>query len=219
MWKYNLSKHSVEQGISYEINIPPFRHDEVKSISVQGKVDWKDGDDVTGKFKEGNGYFSIYSKPGTEVTTDELHITWGYESDKKKAEMYLKPNEIYTIDKIDVHDFSTTVYLKEFENIGFNSVHFISPEIVAIPINIQEQPHNFTESNGKWDDETKTATYARPPRMGETIPTQEQPIESEDELWKDVMNKIMGDTYMNIYTEWGKERIDEIKKQFTITRK
>lgn len=48
----------------------------------------------------------------------------GMKYEKKAASKYLKLNHEYTIERIDVGGWHTTIYLKEFPDIPFNSVHF-----------------------------------------------------------------------------------------------
>lgn len=65
----------------------------------------------------------IYSKEGTKVGYTGKG---GYDSDKEHANKYLKVGEIYTVDYTDVGSYHTNVYLKEFLNKSFNSVHFVN---------------------------------------------------------------------------------------------
>jgi len=51
----------------------------------------------------------------------------GYDSDRKTAKKYLEVGKSYAIEKIEVGDFNTKVWLKEFPNIYFNSVLFDLP--------------------------------------------------------------------------------------------
>ena len=48
----------------------------------------------------------------------------GYLSDQKLAKEHLEIGKIYSIKKIDVGDFSTKVWLRDFPEIYFNSVLF-----------------------------------------------------------------------------------------------
>jgi hypothetical protein len=45
--------------------------------------------------------------------------------DEEKARHFLKVGQVYTVERMDVHDWSSSVVLQEFPNIEFNSVHFI----------------------------------------------------------------------------------------------
>ena len=47
----------------------------------------------------------------------------GYDSDKKNA-MILTKGQIYTVQRVEEHGYSTTVYLCDFPGRPFNSVHF-----------------------------------------------------------------------------------------------
>lgn len=66
------------------------------------------------------------SKEGDKVSTDKERMGWGYEGDKTKAAQYLIDGGAYTVDKMRVYDFSSSVMLKEFPNEWFNTVHFFN---------------------------------------------------------------------------------------------
>lgn len=48
----------------------------------------------------------------------------GWKSDVALVKKHLKINEIYTVDRTEVDDFSSTVVLQEFPNIHFNTLSF-----------------------------------------------------------------------------------------------
>ena len=60
------------------------------------------------------------------VTEDSIKN--GYEVDGEKIKRNLEIGKEYTVKETIVHDWSTTVYLKEFPNKGFNSVNFENVE-------------------------------------------------------------------------------------------
>jgi hypothetical protein len=64
---------------------------------------------------------NIYAQPGTRVL---FHNEGGYPFEKEKAAKILTVGEIYTVNRTDVHDSSTDVYLEGFGDIRFNSVQF-----------------------------------------------------------------------------------------------
>jgi len=79
---------------------------------------------------EGDGYtakeskIDIYSKKGTKVkftNASDNQVRWGSNDDPRQ---YLEMNEIYTIDRTEVHTQHTKVYLQEYPDKKFNSVHF-----------------------------------------------------------------------------------------------
>ena len=78
------------------------------------------------KYKSGQS-LDIYAKSGTKVRGEFENgkIKHGHDHDQEHAMKYLKPDTIYTIDRTEVDSWHTDVYLKEFPNISFNSVHFI----------------------------------------------------------------------------------------------
>lgn len=63
----------------------------------------------------------IHAKKGAKVIFTGKH---GYDDDKKHANEFLKVNEIYTINHTKVGGWHTDVYLEEFPDEWFNSVHF-----------------------------------------------------------------------------------------------
>lgn len=54
----------------------------------------------------------------------------GTASDKERVKKYLVADEIYTVERTEVHNWNTDVWLKEVPNVIFNSVHFteVSPQ-------------------------------------------------------------------------------------------
>ena len=90
---------------------------------------------------------NIYSKEGDKVRAlfdKDSNVKNGRDSEKETAGKYLKPNKVYTIDRTEVHSWHTDVYLKEFGNIPFNSVHFENvPELKAIKVKITKKQHEF----------------------------------------------------------------------------
>jgi hypothetical protein len=68
----------------------------------------------------------IYSKRGTAVRLQmkDGEIFGGYDSDKKHALKYLKPDTIYHVKSTDVQNWTTDVYLEEVPDQWFNSVMF-----------------------------------------------------------------------------------------------
>lgn len=159
MWKYNAKSNSVDEEDKFGTYI-------FKSIPVQGEVKWKDGEDVTGKFKEER-----------------------------------QPSDVFYIDE-EPDDYW---------------------RIVAIPISIQEQP--FAHCRHLEIEDTGVGYY-KCIFCGEHIrhdlwhknQSQEQPTESEDELWQEVFRqcKKWQETINDNRT--NSQFIDDIKKQFTITR-
>lgn len=78
---------------------------------------------------------NIDSPKGTKVKgifNDQGQIMHGYDFDQKRAMEYLKPNVVYTIDHTVIYDWRTNVYLEQFPNIPFNSVHFAYAESNSI---------------------------------------------------------------------------------------
>lgn len=65
----------------------------------------------------------IYSPKGTKVIYTGKG---GYDSDREFANKYLTIGEEYIVEKTDVHNWSTDVYLQELPDKPFNSVHFES---------------------------------------------------------------------------------------------
>ena len=65
---------------------------------------------------------NIYAKKGHKVRCCTLN--GGYDFDKAKANKYLYVGGEYTIEKTDVDNWHTDVYLEEFPNVKFNSVFF-----------------------------------------------------------------------------------------------
>ena len=70
----------------------------------------------------------IFTPPGKKVTAYFKGgvLQHGQDWQREEASKYLKPKKKYTIEKINVYDWHSEVYLKEFPGVQFNSVHFIN---------------------------------------------------------------------------------------------
>lgn len=68
---------------------------------------------------------SVNAQRGHKVTVTERSIANGYPLDEEKARRYLKVGQVYTVERMDVHDWSSTIVLQEIPGVEFNSVHFI----------------------------------------------------------------------------------------------
>lgn len=64
----------------------------------------------------------LYAESGSEVVVK--NITNGLMGDRRTAQRYLNVGDIYTVDSIEIGRNSSTLTLKEFPNIRFNTVHF-----------------------------------------------------------------------------------------------
>lgn len=64
----------------------------------------------------------IYSKPGARVVFS--FPTSGHDYDQANAAKYLKLRHHYTIDRTDVDNWHTSVWLREVPEVSFNSVQF-----------------------------------------------------------------------------------------------
>lgn len=66
---------------------------------------------------------NIYARPGTLVVMK--HPNSGYPVHQYLIQKHgLKLGVWYTVDRTVVEDFSTTVYLREYPGVAFNSVNF-----------------------------------------------------------------------------------------------
>jgi hypothetical protein len=64
---------------------------------------------------------NIYSRAGSKLIYLDKN---GYDEDREEANKFLKKGELYTVDHVDIFKYSSTVYLKEFPEMGFNMVMF-----------------------------------------------------------------------------------------------
>lgn len=64
----------------------------------------------------------LHCEQGSKVVT--THLDGGYSSDSKKAHKFLTQGQIYEVDRLWIGRSDSTIYLKEFPNEGFNTVHF-----------------------------------------------------------------------------------------------
>lgn len=58
---------------------------------------------------------------GTEIRFSRKHES---DFDQRHAKEYLKENESYTVEKIEVEGWSSKVFLYEVPNVSFNTVMF-----------------------------------------------------------------------------------------------
>ena len=66
----------------------------------------------------------IHAKKGHKVVVTRQSIRNGLDMDKKIALKYLQVWVVYTVEKTEIHDWHTNVYLKEIQGEYFNSVLF-----------------------------------------------------------------------------------------------
>ena len=74
----------------------------------------------------------------------------GYVLDQESCEKYLKVNEEYTVDFIDIGSWSSEVYLKEIPNKSFNTVMFENlsdPFFNEIEWSEEKEPNNEVSYN------------------------------------------------------------------------
>jgi len=71
---------------------------------------------------------SVNAQKGHKVIVTEKSIANGYPFDEEKARHFLRVGQTYTIEYMDVQDWSSTIILQEIPGVEFNSVHFIDNE-------------------------------------------------------------------------------------------
>lgn len=64
---------------------------------------------------------NIYANTGDQVRFINKN---GLQSDLEKAQEYLQPGEIYTVDRVYIGNWSSKVYLMEVPGVSFNTVCF-----------------------------------------------------------------------------------------------
>lgn len=85
---------------------------------------------------------NIWALEGHKVTISEKSANSGYKFDSDRVKQLCKIGEIYTVDETIVNSSSTSVYLKEFPAICFNSVNFEDVDI---------QTEDKDELHSDWD--------------------------------------------------------------------
>lgn len=68
-----------------------------------------------------NQSFSV--RGGSKVKAVKLDS--GYKGDVEQAHKFLKQDEIYEVESIEIGGYLSSVHLKEFPNQKFNTVHFV----------------------------------------------------------------------------------------------
>ena len=64
----------------------------------------------------------IYSIKGTKIIFK--HESNGYKSHQETARKHLKLGAVYTVNRTDIGESHTDVYVEELPNVAFNSVMF-----------------------------------------------------------------------------------------------
>lgn len=65
---------------------------------------------------------NIHAKPGDRVVF--AFPNNGYPADGRRAAEHLTLGRAYTVERCNIHDFSTSVWLREVPGVSFNSVMF-----------------------------------------------------------------------------------------------
>ena len=65
---------------------------------------------------------NIHAKKGDKVIYK--HPNSGYKHHQETARKHLVLNQVYTVERTEVGDWHTDVYLQEVPGIAFNSAHF-----------------------------------------------------------------------------------------------
>ena len=65
---------------------------------------------------------NIHAKKGTKVVFSNPSA--GYDPDQETARKYLTVGETYTVERTEIHDWCTYVFLEEVPGVAFNSVIF-----------------------------------------------------------------------------------------------
>ncbi len=113
----------------------------------------------------------IYAKRGSNVLVTKETAHNGYNDDSEQVEAHLQIGKLYTIHKIIVESSSTTVYLREFPELSWNSVNFINyvPKPIADDFNEPTESGELVKFNSeafgfamrKWNRENIAQIEAR----------------------------------------------------------
>jgi hypothetical protein len=96
---------------------------------------------------------NIYAKKGTKVYglfDKNGKCQNGYDFDKERVEQLLKPDVAYTVERTEVSQSSTAVYLQEFPNKVFNSVCLID-DFEKFNLNKPSPPTIATDHTELWN--------------------------------------------------------------------
>lgn len=89
----------------------------------------------------------IFGKPGKEVMVTNDTIKHGRESDQEKVKKHLTIGMPYTVERIDVHNWTTDVYLVEVPGVRFNSVSFVDIEKLDTTYWVDIKKHIAPDAN------------------------------------------------------------------------
>lgn len=74
-----------------------------------------------------------------------VHMDNGYPSDQEKVKKHLRKGNVYRVLRTVVHSSITDVYLMDFPDISFNSVHF--EDVVEQPIEFDRLHPDYLKYN------------------------------------------------------------------------
>jgi hypothetical protein len=89
---------------------------------------------------------NIWTQKGAKIKFANAEA--GFPSDERSVKEHLVLDEIYTISRIIVCSYRTTVYLEEVPKIGFNSCHFENATPVDTEIATENERH-WNAHNGE----------------------------------------------------------------------
>lgn len=100
-------------------------------------------------------YMDINSPPGTKVTVSYLSLLNGSETYKKRAKEHLNLGRIYTVNRTEVHQWYTEVYLKEIPDVAFSSVQFVRYHEPAFDIDMLNKRKEEIEDSVRIQNDIK----------------------------------------------------------------
>ena len=65
----------------------------------------------------------LFCERGCKVKA--VNLDWGNKSDSEHAHKFLQKDKVYEVESVEVGSYTSDIYLKEFPNEKFNTVHFI----------------------------------------------------------------------------------------------
>ena len=68
-------------------------------------------------------YMDIYSQPGDKVICAFPHAGYPYDQEKLLKHR-IAVGDVVTVEKTEIHGWSTDLYLKEYPGVRFNTVNF-----------------------------------------------------------------------------------------------
>lgn len=82
---------------------------------------------------------NIFALPGFKVKVTRMWAFYTYKVGNRIHKGYLELGKLYTVDRTEVHDYRTTLWLKEIPGVALDASHF-TDHIAQNPVDDAKHP-------------------------------------------------------------------------------